>query len=159
GRLGAQPLIQRVELVLGHLRWRCQGRDGARVVAARPPDDPPWGGAAGARDARAFLLFPIPSQMTRAHIASTGVKGRPPQPARARNLSTYPDQGDAAVPSRANNEPRESPDTARKADSMGTDTSIEAAVEQELVSDPLLDASDIVVEVTDGAVSLTGTVP
>lgn len=42
---------------------------------------------------------------------------------------------------------------------MGTDTHIEAAVQQELVSDPLVDASDIVVEVTDGAVSLTGTVP
>jgi osmotically-inducible protein OsmY len=42
---------------------------------------------------------------------------------------------------------------------MGTDTNIEAAVQKELVSDPLVDAGDIVVEVTDGAVSLTGTVP
>jgi len=42
---------------------------------------------------------------------------------------------------------------------MGTDTNIEAAVQKELDSDPLVDAHDIVVEVTDGAVSLTGTVP
>jgi len=42
---------------------------------------------------------------------------------------------------------------------MGTDTNIEAAVQKELVSDPLVDAHDIVVEVIDGAVSLTGTVP
>jgi osmotically-inducible protein OsmY len=34
-----------------------------------------------------------------------------------------------------------------------------AAVQKELVSDPLLDAKDIVVEVTGGVVSLTGTVP
>jgi len=42
---------------------------------------------------------------------------------------------------------------------MSTDRNIEAAVQKELVSDPLLDANDIVVEVTGGAVSLTGTVP
>jgi len=42
---------------------------------------------------------------------------------------------------------------------MGTDTNIEAAVQQELASDPFVDADDIVVEVTAGAVSLTGTVP
>jgi len=42
---------------------------------------------------------------------------------------------------------------------MGTDTNIEAAVQKELASDPLIDANDIVVEVTDGGVSLTGTVP
>jgi len=42
---------------------------------------------------------------------------------------------------------------------MGTDANIEAAVQKELASDPLLDADDIVVEVTDGGVSLTGTVP
>lgn len=42
---------------------------------------------------------------------------------------------------------------------MGTDASIEAAVQKELASDPLVDVDDIVVEVTDGAVSLTGTVP
>lgn len=41
----------------------------------------------------------------------------------------------------------------------GTDTNIAAAVQKELVGDPLVDADDIVVEVTDGAVSLTGTVP
>src|SRR5215469_522950 len=48
---------------------------------------------------------------------------------------------------------------ARKVSRMGTDTNIEAAVQKELDSDPLVDAHDIVVEVTDGAVSLTGTVP
>lgn len=42
---------------------------------------------------------------------------------------------------------------------MGADTNIEAAVHQELVSDPFVDADNIVVEVVDGAVSLTGTVP
>lgn len=42
---------------------------------------------------------------------------------------------------------------------MGADTNIEAAVNRELVSDPFVDADDIVVEVVDGAVSLTGTVP
>ena len=42
---------------------------------------------------------------------------------------------------------------------MSTDRDIEAAVHEELASDPLLDADDIVVEVVDGAVSLTGTVP
>jgi osmotically-inducible protein OsmY len=42
---------------------------------------------------------------------------------------------------------------------MTTDRDIEAAVQKELVSDPLLDANDIVVEVNRGAVSLTGTVP
>jgi osmotically-inducible protein OsmY len=42
---------------------------------------------------------------------------------------------------------------------MDTDANITAAVQQALVSDPLVDASDIAVKVTDGAVSLTGTVP
>lgn len=42
---------------------------------------------------------------------------------------------------------------------MGADTNIEAAVQRELISDPFVDADDIVVEVVDGAVSLTGTVP
>ena len=42
---------------------------------------------------------------------------------------------------------------------MSTDRNIEAAVRKELVSDPLLDADGIVVEVTGGVVSLTGTVP
>lgn len=42
---------------------------------------------------------------------------------------------------------------------MGADTNIEAAVNKELVSDPFVDADDIVVEVVDGAVALTGTVP
>ena len=42
---------------------------------------------------------------------------------------------------------------------MSTDSNIEAAVQQELAGDPLLDANDIVVEVNGGAVSLTGTVP
>jgi hypothetical protein len=42
---------------------------------------------------------------------------------------------------------------------MSTDRNIEVAVREELVSDPLLDANGIVVEVTGGAVSLTGTVP
>jgi osmotically-inducible protein OsmY len=42
---------------------------------------------------------------------------------------------------------------------MSTDSNIEAAVNNELASDPLLDAKDIVVEVNGGAVSLTGTVP
>jgi len=42
---------------------------------------------------------------------------------------------------------------------MGTDTNIEAAVQRELDRDPGVDAHDIVVEVMNGAVSLTGTVP
>lgn len=42
---------------------------------------------------------------------------------------------------------------------MSTDRNMAAAVQKELVSDPLLDAKDIVVEVTGGVVSLTGTVP
>jgi osmotically-inducible protein OsmY len=42
---------------------------------------------------------------------------------------------------------------------MSTDSNIEAAVREELVSDPLLDANGIVVQVAGGAVSLTGTVP
>lgn len=42
---------------------------------------------------------------------------------------------------------------------MGTDGEIRAAVQKELVSDPLVDADDIVVEVAEGAVSLNGTVP
>jgi osmotically-inducible protein OsmY len=42
---------------------------------------------------------------------------------------------------------------------MSTDRDIRAAVHEELVTDPLVDAGDIVVEVVDGAVSLTGTVP
>ena len=37
---------------------------------------------------------------------------------------------------------------------MSTDRNIEAAVREELVSDPLLDANGIVVEVAGGAVSL-----
>ena len=42
---------------------------------------------------------------------------------------------------------------------MGTDRDIRAAVYEELVTDPLIDADDIVVEVVDGAASLNGTVP
>jgi osmotically-inducible protein OsmY len=42
---------------------------------------------------------------------------------------------------------------------MSTDSGIRAAVYEELVTDPLIDADDIVVDVVDGAVSLTGTVP
>ena len=42
---------------------------------------------------------------------------------------------------------------------MVTDRDIRAAVYEELVTDPLLDTQDIVVEVLNGAVSLTGTVP
>jgi osmotically-inducible protein OsmY len=42
---------------------------------------------------------------------------------------------------------------------MGTDREIRAAVYEELVTDPLIDADDIVVEVVNGAVTLTGTVP
>jgi osmotically-inducible protein OsmY len=40
-----------------------------------------------------------------------------------------------------------------------TDRDIWAAVHEELVTDPLIDAGNIVVDVVDGAVSLTGTVP
>jgi osmotically-inducible protein OsmY len=39
------------------------------------------------------------------------------------------------------------------------DSDIRAAVHKELVTDPLIDADDIVVEVFDGQVSLNGTVP
>jgi len=42
---------------------------------------------------------------------------------------------------------------------MVTDRDIRASVYQELVTDPLIDTEDIVVEVLNGAVSLTGTVP
>jgi osmotically-inducible protein OsmY len=42
---------------------------------------------------------------------------------------------------------------------MVTDRDIRAAVYEKLVTDPLIDADDIVVEVSDGVVSLTGTVP
>ena len=42
---------------------------------------------------------------------------------------------------------------------MGADRDIRAAVHEELVADPLIDADDIVIEVIDGGVSLTGTVP
>jgi osmotically-inducible protein OsmY len=42
---------------------------------------------------------------------------------------------------------------------MVTDRNIRAAVYEKLVTDPLVDADDIVVEVSNGAVSLTGTVP
>jgi osmotically-inducible protein OsmY len=42
---------------------------------------------------------------------------------------------------------------------MVTDRDIRAAVYEKLVTDPLIDADDIVVEVFDGVVSLTGTVP
>jgi len=42
---------------------------------------------------------------------------------------------------------------------MVTDRDIRAAVYEELVTDPLIDTQDIVVEVLNGAVSLTGTVP
>ena len=42
---------------------------------------------------------------------------------------------------------------------MGTDRNIGDEVQKELVSDPLIDADDIVIEVVNGAVSLTGTVP
>jgi len=42
---------------------------------------------------------------------------------------------------------------------MVTDRDIRAAVYEELVTDPLIDTEDIVVEVLNGAVSLTGTVP
>lgn len=39
------------------------------------------------------------------------------------------------------------------------DRDVRAAVHKELVTDPLIDAGDIVVEVRNGEVSLTGTVP
>jgi osmotically-inducible protein OsmY len=39
------------------------------------------------------------------------------------------------------------------------DSDIRAAVHKELVTDPLVDADDVVVEVFDGQVSLNGTVP
>ena len=39
------------------------------------------------------------------------------------------------------------------------DRDIRAAVHEELVADPLVDADDIVVEVFNGEVSLNGTVP
>ena len=42
---------------------------------------------------------------------------------------------------------------------MVTDRDIRAAVYEKLVTDPLIDADDIVVEVSDGVVSLTGTAP
>jgi osmotically-inducible protein OsmY len=42
---------------------------------------------------------------------------------------------------------------------MATDRDIRAAVYAELVTDQLIDADDIEVEVTNGVVSLTGTVP
>jgi len=42
---------------------------------------------------------------------------------------------------------------------MATDRDIRAAVYMELVTDPLIDAEDIVVEVSHGAVSLSGSVP
>ena len=42
---------------------------------------------------------------------------------------------------------------------MVTDRDIRAAVYEKLVTDPLIDADDIVVEVSGGVVSLTGTVP
>jgi osmotically-inducible protein OsmY len=42
---------------------------------------------------------------------------------------------------------------------MGTDRNIRDEVHKELVSDPLIDADDIVIEVVNGAVSLTGRVP
>jgi len=42
---------------------------------------------------------------------------------------------------------------------MATDRDIRAAVYEELVTDPQIDAEDIVVEVFHGAVSLNGTVP
>ena len=42
---------------------------------------------------------------------------------------------------------------------MGTDGNIRDAVHKELVTDPLVDAGDIVIEVVDGAVWLAGTVP
>ena len=42
---------------------------------------------------------------------------------------------------------------------MGTNENIRDAVHKELVTDPLIDAGDIVIEVVNGAVSLTGTVP
>lgn len=39
------------------------------------------------------------------------------------------------------------------------DSDIRAAVYQELVNDPLIDADDIVVDMFDGQVTLNGTVP
>ena len=39
------------------------------------------------------------------------------------------------------------------------DSDIRAAVHKELVTDPLIDAGDIEVQVVNGEVSLTGTVP
>jgi osmotically-inducible protein OsmY len=42
---------------------------------------------------------------------------------------------------------------------MSTDKDILAAVSEELDTDPLVDADDIMVEVLNGAVSLNGTVP
>ena len=42
---------------------------------------------------------------------------------------------------------------------MSTDKDIRAAVSQELATDPLIDADDIVVEVINGVVTLNGTAP
>ena len=42
---------------------------------------------------------------------------------------------------------------------MGTDRNIGDEVQKELDSDPLIDADDIVIEVVNGSVRLTGTVP
>ena len=51
------------------------------------------------------------------------------------------------------------PADAERVSRMGTDRNIRDEVHKELVSDPLIDADDIVIEVVNGAVSLTGTVP
>ena len=48
---------------------------------------------------------------------------------------------------------------AERVSRMGTDRNIGDEVHKELVSDPLIDADGIVIEVVNGAVSLTGTVP
>jgi osmotically-inducible protein OsmY len=42
---------------------------------------------------------------------------------------------------------------------MSTDRELRAAVHDELVTDPLIDADNIVLQVINGSVSLTGTVP
>src|SRR6516162_187201 len=49
--------------------------------------------------------------------------------------------------------------TRRRGEGSRMDSDIRAAVHKELVSDPRIDADDIVVEVFNGEVSLNGTVP
>jgi osmotically-inducible protein OsmY len=47
----------------------------------------------------------------------------------------------------------------KRVSTMSTDRELRAAVHDELVTDPLIDADNIVVQVVNGSVSLTGTVP